>query len=66
MIAQKMKIVGMSRMGDLELVGANIQKETLSWDEIQKLSETTRNRINPSKNSSKKYNFKDLFIEVDN
>jgi len=66
MIAQKMKIVGMTRMGDLELVGANIQKEPLSWDEIQKLSQTTRTRVNSSHNSGRKYHFKDLFIEVDN
>jgi len=66
MIAQKMKIVGMTRMGDLELVGANIQKDPLSWDEIQTLSEKPRTKINSSNSAGGKYRFKELFIEVDN
>jgi hypothetical protein len=66
MIAQKMKIVGMTRMGDLELVGANIQKDPLSWDEIQTLSEKPRTKINSFNSAGGKYRFKELFIEVDN
>jgi len=65
MIAQKMKIVGMTRMGDLELAGANIQKDPLSWDEIQTLSEKARTRTNLSNSTGGKYGFKKLFIEVE-
>ncbi|NBX70196.1 MAG: hypothetical protein EBR01_14735 [Proteobacteria bacterium] len=66
LIAQKMKIVGMTRMGDLELVGANIQKAPLSWDEIKQISETSRTKTPASSGSSGgKYQFKNLFIEIE-
>lgn len=44
LIAQKMKISGFSRLGDLDLVGANIQKDSIPWDEIQSLAQSRLQR----------------------
>lgn len=67
LIAQKMKIVGMNRMGDLELVGVNVQKSALTWEEIQNLSSKERIRAPALRttSSSKQNNFKNIFIEIE-
>jgi len=65
LIAQKMKIVGINRMGDLELVGANIQKEALRWEQIQEISEKTRSKVPKTENGRGRFNFQALFIEIE-
>lgn len=65
LIAQKMKIVGINRVGDLELVGANIQKEALSWKQIQEISGKNRTKVPKTEGSSGSYDFEALFIEIE-
>ena len=65
LIAQKIKVVGFTRMGDLDLVGANVEKEPISWGEIESLSEKARHRGMNSSESGGMSGFKKIFIEVD-